>query len=97
MGCVGFEFETGYLAIGDAAGDDPLEFAQIGCDIQREAVRCNTLRDVHADGGDFLLTDAASGQRPHAGELADALGHHAELAAGADQDLFQQANIIDRA
>ena len=30
-------------------------------------------------------------------QLADALRHHAEVAAGADQHLFQQANKVDRA
>ena len=34
--------------------------------------------------------------RPHAGQLADALRHHAELAAGANQHLFEQANEVDR-
>ncbi len=55
------------------------------------------LRDVDADGGDLFLADAAARHRPDAGEFADALRHHAEVAAGADQHLFQQANIIDRA
>ena len=39
MGGVGLQFEAGDAAIGDAAGNDPLEVAQIGRDVQREAVR----------------------------------------------------------
>ena len=30
-------------------------------------------------------------------QLADALRHHAEVAAGADEDLFEQADVVDRA
>ena len=96
-GGVGLEFEAGDLAVGDAAGDDPLEVAQVGGDVEREAVRGDALRDVDADGGDLLLRDAAAGDGPDAGELADALREHAEVAAGADEDLFEQADEVDRA
>ena len=52
---------------------------------------------MHADGGDLFLRDAAPRQRPDAGAFADALRHHAEVAAGADQHLFEQADEVDRA
>ena len=55
------------------------------------------LRDMDADGGDLFLGDAAAGDGPDAGAFADALGHHAEVAAGADEDLFEQADEVDRA
>src|SRR6185437_12756787 len=35
---VGFEFEAGDLAVGDAAGNDPLEVAQVSGDVEGEAV-----------------------------------------------------------
>src|ERR1700750_1173232 len=52
---------------------------------------------MHADGGDFFFADAAAGHGPNAGELADALGKHAEVAAGADECFFEQANVVYRA
>ena len=52
---VGFEFERGDRAVGDAAGDDEVEVAEVGGDVEGEAVRCDGLRDVDADGGDFLF------------------------------------------
>jgi len=81
---VGFELEAGDLAIGDAAGDDPVEIAKICRYVQREAVGSDALRDVDPDGSDFLFADAAAGHSPDACEFADALGHDAEVAAGAD-------------
>ena len=60
-------------------------------------MRGDSLRDVDADGGDLLLADAASGERPDAGEFADALRQDAEVVAGADERLFDQADEVDRA
>ncbi len=99
------QLQAGHFAVGDAARDDPLEVAQVGRHVQREAMRGDALRDVDADGGDLLFVDAADGiglhiwvnDGPDAGALRDALGHHAELAAGADEDLFEQADEVDGA
>ncbi len=90
----GLELEAGDLAVGDAARDDPIEVAKIGGDVESEAVRRDALRDMDADGGDFFLLNAASGNRPDAGSPGDALCHHAEVAAGTDEDFFEQTNII---
>ena len=93
---IGFELQAGDLAVGDAAGDDPVEVAEIRRDVECEAVRGDALRDVDADGSDLFLKDAAPGEGPDTGALADALGHDAEVAAGADKNLFEQTNVVDR-
>ena len=90
-----FQFQRRYRPVGDAAGDDPVEVAQVGGDVQGEAVRGDALGDVDADGGDLLLANAAARQCPDAGEFADALGRDAEVAAGADEGLFHQADEVD--
>src|SRR5689334_1764656 len=46
-----FELQRGDAAVGDAAGDDPFEVAEVGGDVKGEAVRGDALRDVDADGG----------------------------------------------
>ena len=49
------KFKAGDAAVADAAGDDPLEVAEVGGDVEREAVGGDALRDVNADGGEFAL------------------------------------------
>src|SRR5260370_25095382 len=88
------EREGGDVAIGDPARDDPVKVAKVRSDVERKAVGGDALRDMDADGGEFFFRDAASGERPDTGELADALRHHAKVAAGADQHLFQQADEV---
>ena len=94
---IGFELQTGNFAIRNAAWNDPLEVAKVGGHIEREAVRGDALRDVDADGSDLLLLNTASGERPDACAFAYALGHHAEVAAGADEDLFEHSDEVDGA
>jgi hypothetical protein len=94
--CVGFEFEAGDLSICDAAWDDPFEVAKICRHVKRKAVRGDALRDMYAYGGDFFFADTAAGNGPDTGELGDALGHNAEVAAGADQYFLKEANVVDR-
>ena len=91
----GFEFERGDRAVRDAAGDDEREVAEVGADVEREAVRGDELRDVNADGGDFLFGDVAAGERPDAGALADALRGDSEIFAGEDQRFFDEADEVD--
>src|SRR6187402_1602250 len=91
------QLQAGDLAVGDAAGDDPLEVAEIRCDVEREAVRGNRLRDVDTDRGDLLLLYGRPGHRPNTGALADALREHTEVGAGTDERLFHEANEVDRA
>src|SRR5258707_14666161 len=49
---------------------------------------------MNTDGGDLFFPDAACGHGPDGGKFADALGHHAEVAAGADESFFEQADVI---
>ena len=92
-----FEFEGRYGAVGDAAGDDVVEVAEIGGDVEGEAVGGDGLGDVDADGGDFLFADGAAGEGPDAGEFADALGGDAEIFAGEDEGFFHEADEVDGA
>src|SRR5262249_35731246 len=92
----GFEFETRHATISDSARDDPIEVAEVRRDVQCKAMGRDTLRDMHADGSDLLFAYASSGHGPDTGEFADALGHHAEVRAGANQGLFEHADVVDR-
>ena len=56
-----------------AARNDVLEIAQVGVDVQREAVRRHPPADMHADGGDLSLA------HPDAGEPGNAAGLDAVL------------------
>src|SRR5260370_13496896 len=91
---IGLELEAGDLAIADAAGDNPFEVAKVCRYVKREAVRGYALRDMNSNGGDLFFADTASGHGPDTGELTDALGHHAEVAAGSDQSFFEEANVV---
>src|SRR5262249_14976891 len=87
-------FERGHRLVGDAAGHDQIEGVEVGGYVKGEAMRGHGARDVHADGGNlaryFLL-------RPDAGQAGNVPGDHAEVAAGADQRLFQLAHELDGA
>ena len=50
-----FPFEARHGAVGDAAGIDESEVAQIGGDVEGESVRGDAAGDVNADGGDLAL------------------------------------------
>ena len=96
-GLWGLEFERGDGAVGDAAGDDPVEVAEVGGDVEGEAVRGDRLGNVDADGCDFFLADAAAGEGPDSGEFTDALSGDAEVFAGVDEDFFHEADEVDGA
>ncbi len=96
-GLRGFEFEGRNGAVGDAAGDDPVEVAQIRGHVQGESVGGDGLRDVDTDGGDLLFADASAGQRPDAGQFGDALRGDAEVFAGEDKSFFDETDEVDRA
>ena len=101
-----FFFKTGDGAVGDAAGIDEGEVAQVGGDVEGEAVRGDAARDVNADGADLAacagsaraVTDRATvgKARPDAGERRDASGAHAINAAEANEGLFDHAHKVDR-
>ena len=92
-----FEVEAGHLPVGDAAGNNPLEIAEVGRDVEGEAMRSDTLRDMNADRGDLLLRYRAACKSPNASATADPLRGHAKIATGADEYLFEKADEIDRA
>ena len=87
----------------DAAGDNEIEILEIGVHVQREAVRRDAARNVHADGGDLGLRLRGRGRprhidlRPNSGHAGHSLGRDAEIGAGADQRFFQPPHIIHRA
>jgi hypothetical protein len=83
----------------DAAGNDQRKISQIGRNVQREAVRGDTARNMNADRGQLALGNPASRRRfrPHAGAPRNALRADAALAGGADQRLFQPTHIIHHA
>jgi len=54
-GRLDFALQAGHRMIGNAAGNDEREVAQIGGDVKGEAVRRNAARNVDPDGADFPL------------------------------------------
>ncbi|GAC1355302.1 MAG: hypothetical protein NVSMB3_00300 [Acidobacteriaceae bacterium] len=54
----------------------------------------DALRDVNTEGCDLLLRDGSAGQGPDAGTAADALGEHTEVAAGANENFFEEPDEI---
>src|SRR6185437_16531963 len=47
--------QRGDAVLADAAGDDAAVMAEIGIDIERDAVEAHPMADAHADGGDLTL------------------------------------------
>src|SRR5271168_459073 len=94
---IGFQFEAGYIAVRDAAGHNPLKITQISSDIHCKAMRGDPLRDMNPNRSNLLLAATAASHGPDAGQFADSLRHHAKDAAGPDQHLFEQTNVVDRA
>src|SRR5580698_4402199 len=94
---VDLQFKTRNLAVHNAAGNDQIEVAQIGCHVERKAVRGDTARNMHAERGNFLLLNSAACRCPHARSAANSLCADAILPASADQNLFKLANIVDSA
>src|SRR5262245_34417182 len=78
--------------LGDAARHDEIEVGEIDVDVEGEAVAGDPARDPDTDRSDLLR--AANGPlHPRAGETGDSMRAHAEVAAGADQHLFEIAHI----
>ena len=85
--------------IGDAAGNNQLEIAQVGRDVEGEAVRGDAARNVNADGADFgffFRIATRTRRAPDAGQAVDAPGLHAKLAAKTNQRLFHPVHKILR-
>ena len=92
---VGFKFEGGDAAVGDAAGNNPAEVAKIGGDIKGEAVGGDAAGNVDAECGDLLFLHRATRVGPDAGAFADALGGDAKVLAGEDEGFFKKADEVD--
>ena len=86
-------FEGCGFAVGDATGNDEVEVAEVGGDVEGEAVGSYPAADVDADGGEFFLWDIARRMNPDAGFAWDAIRGDAEIAGGADHGLFERADV----
>src|SRR5258708_2709098 len=85
-------FKGGGFAVGDAAGNDQVEVAEVGGDVEGEAVGGDPAADVDADGGEFFFGDAARRLHPDAGFAGDAVGGDAEIGGGAGHGFFEGAD-----
>ncbi len=106
-----FDFEAGDGAVGDAAGVDEGEVAEVGGYVEGETVGGDAAGDVNADGADLalavrmvfvhggtgLVRRAADRRAPDAGETADAAGGDAVDSAEADEGFFHEADKVDGA
>src|SRR5262245_20940307 len=80
-------FDRCDTAVLDAARDDEVEIAEVGCDIKRESVARDPPRDTDADGRQLLVT------RPDAGQAIHASRRDAVVGRRADENLFQIADV----
>ena len=104
-----FVFKTGDWAVGDAAGVDEGEVAEVSGQVEGEAVGGDATGDVNADGADLAFAFRSCGRQPFgqinrlgkatpdAGEAADAAGRDAIEGAEADKGFFHEANEVDGA
>src|SRR5262244_352135 len=85
------------------ARHDQMEIAEIGVDVQSEAVRGNSARDVNADGSDLRFSCRASLDvpilrfGPYPGETRDAVRRDPEIGAGTNQHVFQTSHELNGA
>src|ERR1700720_4489593 len=86
-------FEGGGFAVGDAAGNDEVEVAEVGGDVVGKAVGGDPATDVDADGGEFFFGDIARRLDPDAGFAGDAIGGDAEIGGGADHGFFERPDV----
>jgi hypothetical protein len=81
-----------------AAGNDEVEKAEVGIDVECEAVGGHCARDMDTDSGDFGGLSVCGGRgRPDARELGNARSRDAEVGAGADERFFHSANELNGA
>jgi len=93
-----FEVEAGYRLVGDAAGIDELEVAEVGGDVEGKAVRGNSAGNVNADGANFAFASGAGllvvKAAPDTGKSRDAAGPDAVDSAEPDQGFFHCADEV---
>ena len=86
-------FKRSGFAVGDAAGNDQVEVAKVGGNVEGEAVRSDPATDVNADSGKFLFGNIFWGLEPDAGLAWDAKCSDAEIGGSADHGFFERADI----
>src|SRR6266849_5869431 len=86
-------FEGGGFAIGDAAGNDEVEVAEVGGNVEGEAVGGDPAADMDTDGGKFFFGDIGGRLDPDAGFAGDAIGGDGEIGGGADHGLFERTDV----
>jgi hypothetical protein len=86
-------FEGGGLSVGDAAGNDEVEVAEVCGDIEGETVGGDPAADVDADGGEFFFWDIARRLHPDTGLARDSKSGDAKIGGGADHGFFERANV----
>src|SRR5579862_7668491 len=82
-------FEGGGFAVGDAAGNDEVEIAQVGRNVVGKAVGSDPAAQVHADGGEFFFGDGGGWLDPDTGFTGDAISGDAEIGGGADHGFLE--------
>jgi hypothetical protein len=94
-----FEVEAGDGLVSDAAGVDELEVAEVGGDVEGEAVGGDSAGDVDADGADFAFARGTGlvvvQAAPYTGESGDAAGADAVDSAKSDEGFFHHADKVD--
>jgi len=79
--------------LADAAGDDSIEMAEVGIDIERDAMKGHPPANADADGGDLLFASGAAVDPNPDASLATA-AVDTEMRERADQPLFQLADEL---
>jgi hypothetical protein len=92
---IGLEIKAGDGSVADSAGDDEVEVAKIGGDVEGESVGGYPAGDVNTNRGNFLLLDGSAGEGPDAGASGDSLGEDAEVGRGANKGFFEPADVVD--
>src|SRR5262249_31573109 len=80
--------QAGDAVVADAAGDDAAVVAQVGVNVERDAVPTHPARDAYADRGDLRLDGVGLGD-PDADAAIAALAVNAEPGEGANEPFFQ--------
>src|SRR5690606_13575036 len=83
--------ERGDAPVGDAAGDDEVEPAEVGVEVEGEAVHADPAAAADAEGAHLPLVAPAVGPDPDAGAALDAAGGEPVVGAGPHDGLLELA------
>ena len=85
----------------DSAGNNRVEVAQVGGDIEGKAVRGDPARDMHANGAQLAWRGRGAlrgtgwrRQHPDPGAAGDPLGAHSEIRGDADHQLLDRRDVF---